>query len=139
MYVYKDFVGREIIKRTNIPSSLTFVALETTRYAFALIANSTTVTANFVNVMVEEGSAATDFESYDATENTGEATFSNLRKTAIPTVYVTGNMTVKKGTTIATLSSGANVLPEFAFKQGDTALSFTGNGVAAVEWKEGCL
>lgn len=139
LYVYKDFVNREIIKRANLPSSVTFVALETTRYAFTLIANSTTVTANFVNVMVEEGSAATAFEAYDATEKTVEATFNNLRKTAIPNVYVTGNMTVKKGTTITTLSSGTNVLPEFAFQQGETALSFTGNGVAAVEWKEGCL
>ena len=139
LYVYKDFVSREIIKRSNIPSSVTFVALETTRYSFALIANSTTITANFTNVMVEEGNAATAFEDYDSTEKTVEETFSNLRKTAIPTVYATGSITVSKGTTVSTLTNGVNVLPEFAFLQGDTALTFAGNGVAVVEWKEGIL
>ena len=139
LYVYNNFVERKVIKRVNSPFFLSFVAEETTRYAFALIANSTTATANFVNVMVFEGETTIPFEAYDATEKEVAAAFSNTRKAAIPTVYASNEMTVENGHSFATLSPGANILPEFAFVMGENTLIFKGNGVAVVEWKEGGL
>ena len=139
LYVYNNFVERTVIKRANLPASLSFVALETTRYAFTLIANTTTNTVNFTNVMVEEGDIDTAFEAYDATAKEVSAAFSNTRKAAIPTVYASAAMTVENGHNLATLSPGANVLPEFSFVKGENTLIFKGNGSAVVEWKEGGL
>lgn len=139
LYVYNNFVEKVIIKRVNSPFHLSFVAQETTRYAFALIGNSTTVTANFINVMVFEGETTIPFEAYDTTEKELSVAFSNTRKAAIPTVYASNAMTVENGHNFATLNPGVNALPEFAFTKGENTLIFKGNGVAVVEWKEGGL
>ena len=139
LYVYNNFVERAVIKRVNSPFFLSFVAQETTRYAFTLIANSTTAAANFTNVMVFEGDVTIPFEAYDTTEMEVSASFSNTRKAAIPTVYASNEMTMENGHNLATLNPGENVLPEFAFVKGENTLIFKGNGVAVVEWKEGGL
>ena len=137
--VYKDFDSREIIKRANSSYYATFEALHTAIYDFALIANSTTVTANFTNLMVYEGNTTISFEAYDATTKEVAATLSNTRKSVIPTVYASGEMTVENGHNLATLSPGVNVLPDFVFTKGENTLIFKGNGSAVVEWKEGGL
>ena len=139
LYVYNNFAERIIIKKVNSPYSLSFVALETTRYAFALVGNSTTQTANFTNVMVYEGDVTIPFEAYDTTAKELSAAFSNTRKAAIPTVYASTAMSVENGHNLATLSPGANVLPEFSFVKGENTLIFKGSGVVRVEWKEGGL
>lgn len=139
IYVYNNFVDRALIKRAYSPFSLSFVAQETTRYAFTLVANGGTLTANFTDVMVYEGDEAIAFEAYDATEMELSMAFSNTRKSAIPTVYASNAMTVENGHNFATLNQGENLLPEFSFHMGENTLIFKGNGVAVVEWKEGGL
>lgn len=139
LYVYKTFAGREIIQKVNSPFSLTFEAKETTTYAFCLVANSSTTTVNFTNLMVAEGSTATAFTAYDATVQTVTATFANTNRAAVPTIYVTSAMTVENGNFLAELSPGDNTLPDFAFFTGDNTLTFKGNGSALVKWTEGSM
>lgn len=136
LYVYKDRLYGTVVGAGN---PCVFTAEESKRYLFGLYCSSGVTTATFNNVMVHEGSEKVPFVAYNATEKTVTATFRNERKAAIPTVYATGNMTVESGSTIATLSPGANILTDFVFNKGDTTLSFNGHGIAVVEWKEGCL
>ena len=139
LYVYNNFEERAVIKRVYSPFYLSLVALETTRYAFCLVCNTNTLTANFTNLMVYEGDTATVFEAYDTTAKEMTASFSNTSKSAITTVYASAEMTVENGHNLATLSPGKNVLPEFAFAMGENTLIFKGNGSVVVEWKEGVL
>lgn len=67
------------------------------------------------------------------------ATFWNTRKSAVPTIYATGELTVESPSTFITLNPGENILPEFVFGPGNNTLTFKGQGVAVVEWKEGGL
>ena len=139
LYVYKDVMFGELVRRLTVNLPITFTADETRICLFALVIHSETVTANFQNVFVSEGSVVETFEAYDATEKEVSVAFSNTRKAAIPTVYASNAMTVENGHNFATLNPGANVLPEFAFTKGENTLIFKGNGVAVVEWKEGGL
>lgn len=139
LYVYKDVMFGVLVRRLTVNLPVTFTADETGVYLFALVSHSETLTANYKNVLVTESSVAEGFEAYDKTAKEVSASFSNTRKAAIPTVYATGGLTVENGHNLAVLSSGANVLPEFAFVKGENTLIFKGNGVAVVEWKEGGL
>ena len=139
LYVYNNITEKKVISRTYSTFALSFIAPETAVYAFTLIVNTSTITANFTNVMLEEGSTATAFEAYDATEQSVTATFSNTRQPAVPTIYVTSAMTVENGNNLSELSPGDNVLPDFAFFAGDNTLTFKGSGSALVKWTEGSL
>lgn len=136
MYVYKD---RLYGTAAAIGNPCIFTAEESGRYLFGLYCSSGVTSAVFDNVMLQEGSAVGTYEAYDATEKEVVATFSNTRKAAIPTAYVTGDLTVENGHVFVTLSPGENVLSDFVFNMGDNTLIFKGNGVAVVEWKEGGL
>ena len=136
LYVYKDRLYGTAVANGN---PCVFTAEETGRYLFGLYCSSGVTTATFDNVMVCEGSAKLPFEAYDATEKEVAAAFSNTRKSAIPTAYVTGDLTVENGHNFVTLNPGENVLTDFAFTKGENTLIFKGNGIAVVEWKEGGL
>lgn len=139
LYVYNNMTEKKVISRTyNTTLSLSFVAPESTVYAFTLIVNTTTQTANFTNVMVEEGTASA-YEAFDKTVQTVTATFANTNRAAVPTIYVASAMTVENGNFLADLSPGDNTLPDFAFFTGDNTLTFKGNGSALVKWTEGSL
>ena len=138
LYVYNNMTDRVVIKRVYEPFYMSIVAEETTTYAFALIGNSSTQTANFTNVMVEEGDPTT-FAAYDTAVQTVTATFANTNRAAVPTIYVTSAMTVENGNFLAELSPGDNTLPDFAFFTGDNTLTFKGNGSALVKWTEGSM
>lgn len=136
LYVYKDkLYGTPIA----IGRPCVFTAEETGVYIFGLYCSSSVTSGAFSNVMVCEGSSKVPFEAYDATEKELSVVFNNTRKSAIPTVYASNAMTVENGHSFATLSPGANVLPDFPFHMGENTLIFKGNGVAVVEWKEGGL
>lgn len=124
--------------------TLTFktLAATVTFAVFMGFSDDTTIVPSDVaglKFQIEEGSVATAFEAYDTTAKELAASFSNIRKPAIPTIYVSTAMTVENGHNLATLNPGANVLPEFAFVKGENTLIFKGNGSAVVEWKEGGL
>lgn len=138
LYVYNNMTEKTVISRTYTTLSLSFVAPESTIYAFTLIVNTTTQTANFTNITVTEGSSAT-YVPYDTTTQTVTATFANTNRPAVPTIYVSSAMTVENGNFLADLSPGDNTLPDFAFFAGDNTLTFKGNGSALVKWKEGAL
>ena len=138
LYVYKTFTGREIVQKVNSPFSLSFEAQETTTYVFCLVANSSTTTVNYTNIMAVEGTASA-YAAFDKTVQTVTATFANTNRAAVPTIYVTSAMTVENGNFLAELSPGDNTLPDFAFFTGDNTLTFKGNGSALVKWTEGSL
>lgn len=138
LYVYNNMTEKTVISRTYTTLSLSFVAPESTVYAFTLIVNTTTHDANFTNVMVTEGSSAT-YVPYDKTTQTVTATFANANRPAVPTIYASSAMTVENGNFLAELSPGDNTLPDFAFFAGDNTLTFKGNGSALVKWREGAL
>lgn len=136
IYVYKDRLYGTAMASGN---PCIFTAEESGIYLFGLYCSSGVTEAVFNNVMLREGSAKASFVAYDATEKELAVTFSNTRKSAIPTAYVTGSVTVETPANFNTLVEGENTLPEFIFYQGDTTLTFKGNGIVVVEWKEGGL
>lgn len=138
LYVYNNMVNKTVISRTYSTLTLTFTATESTVYAFTLIVNTTTTTADFANVMLVEGNS-TAFEPFATTEQTVTATFDNLNRAAVPTIYSTTTIYVENGHNAATLSPGDNTLPDFAFYAGDNTLTFKGSGSVLVKWTEGAL
>lgn len=139
LYVYKDKLYGTPVAQVSKGNPIAFTAEENAVYVFGLYVSSAANDGVFENVMVQEGAEKGTYVAYDATEKTVEATFSNTRKSAIPTIYAVGSLTVETPSNFATLANGANVLPEFTFPKGDTILTFKGNGSAVVEWKEGGL
>ena len=136
MYVYKDRLYGTAVAVGN---PCIFTAEESGRYLFGLYCSSGVTSAVFDNVMVQEGAVKGPFVAYDSTSKEMTTTFTNSRKSAVPKAYVTGSITVENDSTFVTLDPGENTLSEFIFYQGSTALTFKGNGIAVVEWKEGAL
>lgn len=139
LYVYKDKLYGTLVAKVQSGQPAIFTAEETGIYVFGIYVTSAATEGTFTNIMLEEGGTKGAFVAYDTTERTVEATFRNIRRPAVPTIYATGNLTVENPATFITLSEGANVLPEFTFHKGETTLTFKGNGTAVVEWKEGGL
>ena len=136
MYVYKD---RLYGTAMAIGNPCIFTAEESGRYIFGLYCSSGVTSAVFDNVMVQEGAVKGPYVAYDSTSKEITTTFTNARKSAIPKAFVTGSVSVESPSNYLSLVPGANTLPEFIFKQGETTLTFKGNGIAVVEWKEGAL
>lgn len=139
LYVYKDDLYGNLVAKEQSNKPCIFTAEESGLYVFGIYVTSQGTAGSFDNIMIQEGNTVGIYEAYDAAEKELTATFSNTRKAAVPTVYASGDMTVENGHNFATLAPGANVLPEFAFVQGENTLFFKGNGVAVVEWLEGGL
>ena len=139
LYVYGDELYGTLIAKADSGKPCVFTAESTGIYVFGLYCSSNVTDGTFSNVMLQEGAEAGTYVAYDRTEKTVTATFRNTRKTAVPTAYVSGEMTVESPSVFVTLAAGTSVLPEFSFGQGATALTFKGHGVAVVEWKEGGL
>ena len=139
LYVYSDRLFGNLIAKADSGGACVFTAPTSGVYLFGLYVTSAATDGTFANVMLTEGAEAVPYAAYDTATKTVTATFSNTRLQAMPTVYTTSALTVENGHNFATLSAGENVLPEFAFTMGANTLTFKGNGVAAVEWREGAL
>lgn len=139
LYVYKEkLYGTLVLKETSGQPCI-FTAEETGLYVFGLYVTSQATDGEFSNVMLQEGSAKTAFVAYDATEKELAVTFQNVRKPAIPTMYVHGSLTVESPSNFVTLAEGTQIVTDFTFRDGETTLTFNGNGIAVVEWKDGGL
>lgn len=72
-------------------------------------------------------------------DGTTQKTFSNLRKTVIPTFTLSAAMTIKQGDSSYSASQGTWSDARLTFKQGDNPLTFTGTGAVTVTYQEGGL
>ena len=136
LYVYKnrllgDQAGHEMEGRPLI-----FTAEENGVYIFAIYVTSAATDGTFSNIMLEEGGSVGTYVAYDKTARTVEATFSNVRKTAIPVAYANSAVSVESPSNYMALITGKNTLDSFPFYKGDTTLTFKGNGTVVVEWLE---
>lgn len=139
LYVYKDRLYGDQVAKTDNGQPCVFTPDSTGVYIFGLYCTSGAADGVFTNVMLQSADTAAAYTAYDRTEKTLAATFWNTRKSAVPTIYASGELTVESPSTFITLNPGENILPEFVFGQGDNTLTFKGQGVAVVEWKEGGL
>jgi hypothetical protein len=139
LYVYSDRLFGNLIAKADSGGACVFTAPTSGVYLFGLYVTSAANDGTFANVVLTEGAEAVPYAAYDTAIKTVTATFANTRLQAVPTVYATSALTVENGHNFATLSAGENVLPEFAFTMGTNTLTFKGNGVAVVEWREGAL
>lgn len=139
LYVYEDKLYGTLVAKVSNGEPAIFTAEKTGLYVFGIYVTSAAMDGTFTNIMLEEGNTRGAFVSYDTTRRTVEATFQNTRRPAAPTVYAMGEMAVESPSNLNTLNPGANVLPEFAFKEKENTLTFKGHGVAVVEWLEGGL
>lgn len=139
LYVYKDRLYGTLVAKSDSGQPCIFTADSTGVYVFGLYCTSAAADGTFSNVMLQTGSAAGSYVAYDRTEKTVEATFLNTRKTAVPTIYVSGDLSVETPSNYVALSPGINLYPEFSFREPVNTLTFKGHGTAVVEWKEGGL
>lgn len=136
LYVYKDKLYGDLVAKVNNGLPAVFTAEENGIYICGAYATSAATEAVFTNMMIQEGGTVGAYESYDASERTVSASFSNIRKPAVPTAYTSGTVSAETDATLVTLSEGSQALPEFTFRQGENALTFKGNGVTVLEWLE---
>ena len=139
LYVYKDRLYGDLVAKEQSGQPCIFTAEKSGLYVFGIYVTSQATEGTFSNIMLQEGGTQTAFVPYDTTTKEQTVTFQNTRKPTIPTVYVHGGMTVESPSQFVTLTDGVNVATDFTFRQGETTLTFKGNGIAVVEWKEGGL
>lgn len=139
LYVYKETLYGTLVTKVQSGQPAIFTAEESGIYVFGIYVTSAATEGTFTNIMLQEGSVVGSYVAYDTATKTIATKFTNTRKPAIPTIYVHGTITVESASLFVTLKEGANTLPEFTFYKGETSLTFKGNGVAVVEWKEGGL
>lgn len=136
LYVYRDRLYGELVGKATNGEPLIFTADENGVYAFGIYVTSAATEGTFTNIMLQEGSTVGTYEAYDKTEREVTATFSNVRKPSVPVAYVSGSVEVQSESNAQVLSRGTNTLVGFVFRQGETALAFSGNGTVVVEWLE---
>lgn len=139
LYVYKDRLYGTLVEKAQSGQPCIFTPDKTGIYTFGLYIVAKENSGVFENVMLQEGTETGAYEAYDATEKEITVAFNNTRKSAIPSMRALGSVTVESDSNFATLSDSSQSFPEFTLSQGETALTFKGNGYAVVEWKEGGL
>lgn len=135
--VYSDRIYGTSVAYSSMGKPAIFKAKSNGIYIFALIVPSTSNNASFKNVMVEKSTSVGTYEAYSEESITLTETFYNLKKTEVPKIYLQGNATVTSGTVSYELTKGEHILSNFPLKEGNTPITFIGNGVAVVEWQEG--
>lgn len=136
--VYKDKLFGEVVGSTDF-TTITFTATETREYIFAFSVAANVTSALIAQMMLVEGDSAGVYEYYDKTTIAKDVVLQNANRTAIPTLYAKGNITITKGTVKYAVSSGVYTLASFPLETGSNVLSFSGNGHAILEWSEGGL
>lgn len=136
LYVYRDKLYGNLVGKATNGEPLVFTAEEAGVYAFGIYVTSAATEGTFTNVMLQEGGSVGSYVAYDKTEREVEVTFNNVRKPAVPVAYVSGSAEVQSASNAQVLSPGANTLDSFVFRQGDTTLTFSGNGTVVVAWLE---
>lgn len=136
LYVYKDRLYGTLLAKEQSGRPCIFTAEENGIYAFGIYVTSAATEGTFGNIMLQEGDTIGAYEAYDTAEREVTAAFSNVRKPAVPTAYVTGNIEVQSASNAQVLSEGVNSLDGFVFPKGETTLTFKGNGSAVIEWLE---
>ena len=136
--VYKDKLFGEVVGSTDF-TTVTFTATETREYIFAFSVDASVTSALFAQMMLVEGDVVGEYEYYNSSTVTKDVVLENANKTAIPTLYAKGNITITKGTLKYSVSSGVYTLSNFPLSNGSNVLSFSGNGHAILEWSEGGL
>lgn len=139
LYVYKDRLYGDLVAKEQNGKPCIFTAENTGLYVFGVYVTSQATEGTFSNIMLHEGSDKIDFVPYDKTTKEVSVSFQAVRNPAIPTMYVHGSLTVESPSTFITLSEGAQIVSSFTFRNSETTLTFKGNGVAVVEWKDGGL
>ena len=137
LYVYKDRIFGTAVAISDGGKPCTFIAQENGMYLFGLYIIGTSNTGTFQNIMIQEGGTVGTYVAYETTQKTQTVTFNNKWRSAVPRIYLTGQMTIAKDAYNITRSTGIYTLSDFIFPQGDTTLTFTGIGYAVVEWTEG--
>lgn len=136
--VYKDKLFGELVGSTDF-TTVTFTATETREYIFAFSVGANITSALFAQMMLIEGDTVGEYEYYDTSTVTKDVVLQNANRTAIPTLYAKGNVTITKGTLKYAVSSGVYTLSNFPLTTGNNVFSFSGNGHAILEWAEGGL
>jgi hypothetical protein len=136
LYVYTDRLLGNLAGKAEAGKPVIFTAEENGVYIFAIYVTSAATDGTFSNIILEEGGSVGTYVAYDKTARTVEATFSNVRKTAIPVAYANSAVSVESPSNYMALISGKNALDSFPFYKGDTTLTFKGNGTVVVEWLE---
>ena len=136
--VYKDKLFGEVVGSTDY-TTVTFTAEETKEYIFAFSIDASVTSALFAQMMLIEGDVVGEYEYYDTSTVTKDVVLENANRTAIPTLYAKGSITITKGTVKYAVSSGVYTLSNFPLTNGSNVLSFSGNGHAILEWSEGGL
>lgn len=139
LYVYKDQLYGELVTKVQNGLPAVFTAEKNGIYVLGIYVTSAATEGTFTDIMLQEGETVGTYEAYDSSNKTVSEIFSNTRRVAVPSASVTGKITVESPSNTVTLSEGMNTLSEFTFYKGDTSLTFKGNGIAVVEWKEGGL
>lgn len=136
LYVYRDKLFGDLVGKATSGEPLVFTAEEDGVYAFGIYVTSAATEGTFTNIMLQEGNQVGTYEAYNKTTREVAATFSNVRKPAVPVAYISGSVEVQSASNAQVLSQGVNTLDGFVFRQGETALTFKGNGTVVVEWLE---
>lgn len=139
LYVYKDKLYGDLVAKEQNGKPCVFTAEKAGLYVFGIYVTSQATEGTFSNIMLQEGGTVGSFVPYDTTTKELAVTFQNTRKPAIPTMYTHGSLTVESPSAFVTLSEGKQIVTDFTFRQGETSLTFKGNGITVVEWKEGGL
>lgn len=138
LYVYADKLYGEIIAKST--STATFTPSKSGFYVLALIANSTTITAEYTNVMLEVGESATDYAPFDSSENTVTTFVVNSKKKAVPTIYTQYEVTITNGEETFVIKDGeTKSIPEYELAEGSNQFNITGTGAVVFDWQEAGL
>lgn len=94
---------------------------------------------------LEKGTVATEytpyvpFEAYTPSPEVQEITLENGRKTVSPTIICTGEANFNVGGLEFTLGEGTHKVLDFSLAEGETAVTVSGTGAAAIVYQEGDL
>lgn len=139
LYVYRDKLFGELVAKSENGKPCIFTPEYSGIYVFGLYVTSAAADGAFTNVMLAEGNEKGAYTAYDTASKTVTAVFNNTRRPAVPIIYASKQMTVETPSNFLTLNPGMNMQDFFTFYQGENSLTFNGNGVAVVEWREGAL
>lgn len=139
LYVYSDKVYGTMIALGI--GEVTFTPEKSGFYYLTLIANQSTESAEFTNIMLNEGNTVIPYEAYqNVDEITVSAYVENSRMPSVPDIYSMDDVTITNGEETFVIKAGETLRKEeFELKEGSNQFNITGTGIVVFDWQEGGL
>lgn len=139
-YLYDLDNAKAIVNYIKPGKPGTFTVTDTVRIRTdVVISEGSTYNNQTIQIQIEAGDVATEYEAYTASTDPVDLTLTNNRKSVVPTITCTGDTTITVDDSVYELSAGTHKVLDIRLLEGETPMTLVGSGSTLFVYREGDL